>query len=117
MIARCTDENNPSFKNYGGRGIAVCERWLDFRNFIADMGEAPAGMTIERQHNNQGYSKENCRWATRAEQSRNTRRNRTFEIDGVFHCLTDWANEFGINRATVEGRLDRGIPIKEALRP
>ena len=115
MVSRCTDPNNHSFKNYGARGITVCDRWRDFRNFLDDMGEAQPGMTIERIDNNHGYSKENCRWATRWEQSRNTRRNRMFEIDGVSLCLQDWADKYGIRRRTLETRLDQGMTIKEAV--
>ena len=73
MVKRCTNPRNAAWENYGGRGITVCERWLKFENFLADMGERPAGLTIDRINNDLGYFKANCRWATRAEQNRNTR--------------------------------------------
>lgn len=73
MLQRCNNWNDPSYKDYGGRGITVCERWLKFENFFADMGEKPHGLTIDRIDNDLGYYKENCKWATQAEQVRNQR--------------------------------------------
>lgn len=72
MIQRCTNPNNPNFeKYYGGQGIAVCERWRDFGNFLEDIGIAPPGTTIERIDGTLGYFKENCCWATRQQQAAN----------------------------------------------
>lgn len=73
MKARCGNPNNANYKNYGGRGIKVCEKWHKFESFFEDMGKKPNGLTLERRDNEQGYSKENCKWATYIEQSRNTR--------------------------------------------
>jgi hypothetical protein len=73
MIQRCTNPNQKFFRNYGGRGIKVCERWMTFENFLSDMGERPIGTTIDRENNDLGYFKENCRWATRKEQQNNLR--------------------------------------------
>lgn len=82
MLRRCRDASSPDFPNYGGRGIAVCERWTDFANFIADMGPRPSPEhTIERVNNDDGYHPENCIWATREVQARNRRARRVAD-----HC-------------------------------
>ena len=79
MIQRCLNPKSPAYKNYGGRGILVCERWLDFASFLEDMGLRPKGRTLERVNNEQGYTPENCVWATRTEQANNSRANRNYK--------------------------------------
>jgi hypothetical protein len=75
IMQRCHDSKHPHWKNYGGRGIAVCERWHSFENFVADVGETiPDGLTFDRTDNERGYGPDNWRWATRAQQSDNRRR-------------------------------------------
>lgn len=71
MHARCRNENAPSWKDYGGRGITVCAEWASFEAFYTDMGNAPRGLMLDRIDNNKGYYKDNCRWATRSEQNQN----------------------------------------------
>jgi hypothetical protein len=73
MIKRCTLDTHPDYKNYGGRGITMCDRWRVFENFLADMGERPHGTTIDRRNNDGNYEPSNCRWATATEQNRNSR--------------------------------------------
>jgi hypothetical protein len=84
MISRCTKEYSTAWARYGGRGITVCEKWQGkegFRNFLGDMGEQPVGHTLERIDNSQGYSPENCKWATRKEQALNTRNVTLLDAD------------------------------------
>lgn len=116
MRSRCYNRNEPAFANYGGRGIAICERWDEFASFLADMGEAPAGLSIDRINNNGNYEPGNCRWATPAEQSRNTRQNVMLTFRGKTQCVTDWADEVGIADTVLRARLfSYGWPLERAL--
>jgi hypothetical protein len=77
MKQRCNDPKHRYFKNYGGRGIKICERWNSFENFLADMGERPEGMTLDRYPDNDGnYEMGNCRWATPKQQANNCRKRK-----------------------------------------
>lgn len=76
MIDRCTNRNAGNYHRYGGRGITICERWLVYENFLADMGARPAGKSLDRKDNDLGYEPGNCRWATPHEQSQNRRSNK-----------------------------------------
>lgn len=73
MLTRCYNKKQPEYINYGGRGIFVCKRWHKFENFLADMGESPPGLSLERRNNSLGYSKRNCYWATASQQMKNRR--------------------------------------------
>lgn len=108
MKDRCFDKNNKRYYDYGGRGIVVCKRWINsFDNFLSDMGEKPNGMTLERINNSLGYAKDNCRWATLKEQSRNKRNNVVITINGETKILQDWCDIYKINPATIRSRVKR----------
>ena len=115
MRKRCYNKARPDYRHYGGRGIAVCERWSLFENFLIDMGNPPEGMTLDRINNDGNYSPDNCRWATRRQQSRNTRSVRMLEFRGKTQCVRDWERELGFRPASITMRLKRGWPIDKAL--
>lgn len=115
MNDRCRNPNNKGYRNYGGRGIMVCERWKTFENFLADMGERPRrGLSIDRRENNLGYAPDNCEWATRAAQSRNRRSNQFVQFNDLNLCVTDWAKKIGITQKALSRRL-RLWPLERAL--
>jgi hypothetical protein len=94
----------------------VCQRWNEsLAVFVADMGEPAPGMTLERIDNNRDYEPENCRWASRKDQARNTRNNRMMEFQGRTQCLAAWAEEFGISLKCLWRRLSEGWTLHDAL--
>lgn len=120
MISRCLNPKNKQFYNYGGRGIQVDPSWQGkggFANFIKDLGPRPTNKhTLERKENNGHYGPDNCVWATRGEQSRNTRRTRHLTFQGRTMPLIDWASELGIKPVTLVQRLNRsGWTVERAL--
>lgn len=116
MKERCGNSSHKSFDRYGGRGISVCERWLEsFENFYADMGEAPEGMSLDREKNDLGYSKENCRWATQEVQANNRENNVKIEFKGVIQTIAQWARSLGMSRQTLRHRIRNGWTIEDAL--
>lgn len=116
MVQRCTDPNCLAYHRYGGRGITVCSEWMQFKNFLKDMGEPPVGYQIDRMNNNKNYYKSNCRWATRKEQARNTRSNHLETFKGKTQCLAAWAEEYNINYQTLCSRINLyGWTIEKTL--
>ena len=117
MKQRCYNPSENRFKNYGGRGIKVCARWLEsFDNFVADMGQPPTDdHSIERIDNNGDYCKENCRWADKVEQARNKSNNRVITHNGEALTLAEWALKTGIKRETIAKRLNEGWVVEHAL--
>lgn len=117
MVQRCTNPNTQSWANYGQRGIRVCERWLDFKNFYEDMGDPPFPLaSIERENNNGNYEPGNVKWASKAEQNRNQRSNILVTMNGKTQVLKDWCDELGMPYTTVKARIKRlGMMPEEAL--
>lgn len=115
---RCRDKNQRYFNNYGGRGITVCDRWLNsFENFLADMGRAPSPKhSIERKDNNGNYEPSNCHWATRIEQANNTRRNLMIEYNSKIQSLPNWCRELNLKYGNIRSRIYRyGWSIEKAF--
>ena len=117
MKTRCDNPNSRYFKDYGGRGIKICDRWRDFSAFLEDLGQPPDGMTLDRIDNDRGYEPGNVRWASKKDQANNRRSSRVIEHGGERLTLQQWANRTGIKRATIAQRLDRGWPAAKALAP
>lgn len=119
MIQRCHNSNNKDYKNYGGRGIFVCDMWKDsFEAFLLMVGKRPTlKHTIERIDTNKGYEPGNVRWATRAEQNVNTRSNVKLTIDGETKTVSEWSRDprCVVSMFTVYKRLDRGWDAAKAL--
>jgi hypothetical protein len=117
MVQCCYYEGHKSYQHYGGRGIQVCERWRNsFEALFEDMGPRPsAEHSIDRIDNDGDYCPENCRWATRTVQARNTRTSRMITLNGQTHCLTDWAALLGIETTTPHWRLKAGWSVDRAL--
>jgi len=118
MKSRCYNPKLLKYKNHGGREITVCERWLGedgFANFLSDMGERPADMTLDRLDNNGDYTPDNCRWATYLEQNNNTRFNKLLNFSDENHTLAEWGRKLGVDRRTINARLRGDWSVDEAL--
>jgi len=117
MMLRCYNEKNQDYHNYGGRGITVCDRWHDVKNFILDMGEKSYGQSLDRVNNDLGYSEENCRWASNLEQSRNKRSNTLLTINGITKCTKEWSEHDGVTAKyhTICKRLENGWDPERAV--
>ena len=114
MIARCTNTNRINYPRYGGRGIRVCEKWLTFEGFYADMGD-DNGLTLERVNNSGNYTASNCKWATTKEQAVNTRSNRLITINRETKTLSQWAEISTIQSGTILARLNLGWSNKDSV--
>lgn len=115
MRQRCENPHYTHYDRYGGRGIAVCERWQSFENFYADMGGCPLGMTLDREDNDRDYEPGNCRWATRVEQSNNRANNVHMTYKGQTKTLAEWGLVTGLGKSVIIGRLASGWSIERVL--
>lgn len=114
MRERCRNPNSKSWTHYGGRGISVCKEWDTFEQFFADMGPRPPKHSLDRIDNNDGYHRENCRWATKEQQCNNKRNNRLVTFDGRKLSVAQWAREIGVTKVALSERLQRH-PVEIAL--
>ncbi len=119
MRSRCLSKSNESFSRYGGRGISICEKWInDYNAFYEDMGDCPENLTLERIDFNGNYEPNNCKWATVKEQNNNRGSNRIIEFNNESMNLSQWANKLGIGRDTLFRRLNiYNLPLEIALTP
>lgn len=116
MKARTLNPQDPSYANYGGRGITIDPRWNEFVNFLSDMGERPSGMQIERKDNDGNYTKDNCIWASRKQQCRNRRSNHLLTLNGLTKPMIEWCEEFGMSYTMVHARIYAyGWTVEKAL--
>lgn len=117
MRRRCSEmATGDDYRDYFLRGIRVCDQWQDYQQFLADMGERPAGMSIDRYPNNNGnYEPGNCRWATNLEQARNKRNTVRLEINGISKTTREWGEQYGLSRETIKNRIERGWSVERAV--
>lgn len=107
MKQRCLNKNCQAYKNYGGRGIKVCKKWMKFENFYKDMGDRPEKMSLDRINNNGNYEPSNCRWASRKVQGNNSRWNVVINYNGKTQTAIQWAEELNINVKALYTRVKR----------
>ena len=117
IVQRCTNPKREAYKDYGGRGIRVCDRWLGSSvNFVADMGPRPSpAHTIDRIDTNGNYEPSNCRWATWTEQQRNRRNNHTLTFRGETRCVAEWSEVLGVSKWTLHSRISMGWSTERTL--
>lgn len=115
MLMRCDSHRDPAYKDYGGRGVKVCNRWRDFTVFKADMGPRPPDLMLERKDVNGNYEPRNCCWATALEQANNRRNNRLLEYRGEALTVAEWARRLDASKSGLLHRLKSGWSIEEAL--
>ena len=124
MKARCGNKNQKNYYLYGGRGILVIKRWENFENFKSDMHESyllhvevfgESQTSLDRKNNNLGYSKENCRWATRKEQNRNARSNHAITYQGATRCISEWADVYKMSPRILGQRIRRNWSFQRAI--
>jgi len=116
MKFRVTEKNKRGYDDYFARGITVCERWHQFENFLADMGECPKGMEIDRIDNDGNYEPGNCRWVTRVVNQSNRRVSINVTFNGVTQTLKQWSDQLGISYQNLRYRIQGGWSTEEAFK-
>jgi hypothetical protein len=115
---RCTNPNNAAYHRYGGRGITMCQRWVNsYTNFIMDIGEQPEGMTLDRIDNNGNYEPSNIKWVTRKQQANNRSTNVVLTRDGLTMTLKQWAEHLGWKYGLIASRWKKGKRDDELFAP
>lgn len=119
MMTRCTNPDHDKYKDYGGRGIIVCERWLHHpENFVQDMLPTwKEGLTLDRIDTDGNYEPNNCKWSTQKEQTRNRRKNHVLEHNGIKCTVAEWAERLGMSDKLIYSRIYRGFSVEKALTP
>ncbi len=117
MVGRCNDQRFRNYPDYGGRGITVCDQWLCFEDFVADMGHAPDGLSLGRIDNNGHYEPGNCEWQTDLKQNNNRRNSRVIEICGYRQTAAQWYALAGLPSSTFHNRIFRGKTGSDLLLP
>ncbi len=115
MVQRCTNPNNTHWPSYGGRGIRVCDEWLNFEAFHQAMGDRPSGQTLERKDNDKGYEPGNVIWASRLTQANNRRTNVLLSLNEETKTVAEWGRFTGLGKQTIRSRLEDGWPVWRAL--
>lgn len=115
MLNRCLNTQAPDYERYGGRGISVCQEWLVFEKFHADMGDRPIGMTIDRKDVNGNYTAKNCKWSDRKDQQRNRRSNVLLSFQGQVKCAAEWAEITGLTVKVIYDRTRAGWSAEKTL--
>lgn len=115
MKTRCSNPSHKHFYNYGGKGIGYDSSWELFENFLSDMGERPHGYTLDRIDNSKGYSKENCRWASRQDQAKNTSTVKNLTFNGKTMCMLDWSKELNLPYTKIVKGVRRGFSAEQIL--
>lgn len=118
MRKRCLSPADKAYPHYGGRGIKICDRWIEsFENFLADMGESPSPLhSLDRYPDNDGnYESGNVRWATPVQQSNNRRSNRIITVNGISKTITQWERHLGMPRSAINSRIYKGFTPEEAI--
>lgn len=116
MVGRCTNPKYDNYKRYGGIGITVDPSWLNFENFVVDMGYRPEGKTLDRIDSSKGYSKDNCRWLTPSEQQKNRKCAFLITYKGITKNASDWALDLGLTKGAVWNRIKHlGWSVEKAV--
>lgn len=121
---RCLYKKHNRYKNYGGRGIKICNKWLDFTGFQEDMYESyknsckiigEENISIDRIDTNENYTKKNCKWSSPTEQAQNRTNNHLLKFNGEIKTISQWEKLLGFKRGLIQGRLNRDWPVEDVL--